>query len=106
LERDEAHVDGRKRERLRDQRRRQRPRIDAFEHDHLAPFRQALVQLPMPDINRIDSPGAAREQDLGEAASRGAKVEACAAIRIEAEMIERGRKLHATARYPWVRRRG
>ena len=51
-------------------------------------------------------PGAARQQDLGEAAGRGAKVEACAAFRIKAEMIERGGKFDAAARHPRMRRRG
>ena len=66
---------------------------------------QARVQLPASDVDRIDAPRAAREQHLGEAAGRGADVEADAAGRIEPEMIERGRELHAAARHPGMRRR-
>ena len=68
--------------------------------------RRRAMQLPMPDIDRVDAPCAAREQHLGEAAGRGADIEADAASRIEAEMIERGRELHAAARHPGMRRLG
>ena len=66
--------------------------------------RRRLVQLAAPDIDRIDAPGAALEQHLRKAAGRGADIEADAAFRVEAEMIERGGKLHAAARD--VRMRG
>src|SRR5215468_12217358 len=60
----------------------------------------------MADVDRVDAPRAAREQHLGEAAGRGADIEADAAARIEFEMIERGRELHAAARHPRVSRHG
>ncbi len=46
--------------------------------------------------------GAAREQHFGEAAGRGADIEADAAGYIETEMIERRRKLDAAARHVGV----
>ena len=68
------------------------------------------MQLAATDIHGIDSPRAACEEDLGEAAGRGADIEADAAARIkhriEAEVIERGRELHPAARHVRVRRLG
>ena len=58
---------------------------------------QSRVKLPAPDIDRIDAAGAARDQHVGKAAGRGADIKADVAFRIEAEMIERGGQLHATA---------
>ena len=77
-----------------------------FERHDLGPPAQARMQLAAPDIDGIDAPRAAREQHLGEAAGRGADIEADAARRIDAEMVERGRELHAAARDPGMRRRG
>ena len=37
------------------------------------------MQLAVPDIDRVDAPGAACEQHLGETAGRGADIEADAA---------------------------
>ncbi len=64
------------------------------------------MQLPVSHIDRVDASRAAREQDFGEAAGRGADIKADAVFRIEGELIERGRELDAAARNPWVRRCG
>ena len=61
------------------------------------------MKLAAADIDRIDAPRAAREQHLGEAAGRGADIEADAARDIDAEMVERRRKLDAAARHPGMR---
>jgi hypothetical protein len=47
----------------------------------------------MADIDGDDLRRAAREQDVGEASSRGANVEANEACRIQREGVERGGKL-------------
>src|SRR4051812_3798830 len=64
------------------------------------------MQLPMPDIDRVDTFCATRQQDLREAAGRSAEVETSAALNRETEMIERSRQLHAAARHPGMRRGG
>ena len=69
------------------------------------PRAQAFMQLPAPDIDCIDTLGAALQQHLREAAGGGADIEADAALRIEAEMIERRGELHAAARHIRMRRR-
>jgi hypothetical protein len=60
------------------------------------------MELTLPYVDGIDPPRAAREQKLGEAAGRGAHIEADAIVRIESEMVERSRKLHAPARHPRI----
>ena len=67
--------------------------------DDIVTAAQARMQLIAADIDRVDAPRAAREQDLGEAAGRGADVEADAIRHVEREMIERERKLDAAARH-------
>src|SRR5581483_10865082 len=58
---------------------------------------QAGVQLVASDVDRVDLPRAPLEQNLGKAAGRGADIEADAAVRVEAEMIERRDKFQSTA---------
>ena len=62
------------------------------------------MQLPASDIDRVDELGAALQQHLREAAGGGADIEADAAARIEAEMIERRGELHPAARDVRMRR--
>ena len=57
----------------------------------------------MPHIHRIDMGGAAREQDLGEAAGGGPDVEADPALRVDLEGIEGGCELEAAAGHVRVR---
>lgn len=64
------------------------------------------MQLAAPNIDRVDAPRAAREQDLGEASRGGADIEADAACRIKAGMIECGLKLEGAARDPRMLARG
>src|SRR4051812_8949748 len=66
---------------------------------------QAGVQLVAAAVEGVDAARPAREQDLREAAGRGADVEADAALRIEPEMIKRGGKLDPAAGDVGVRRR-
>jgi hypothetical protein len=62
------------------------------------------MQLPAPDIDRINAGRAAFDQHLCEAAGRSAGVKTDAAIQIEAEGIESRRQLHAAARDVMMRR--
>ena len=49
---------------------------------------------------------AARQQDMGEAAGRGADVEGLFSGRIDGEVVERRRELDAAARNPRIGRAG
>ena len=94
--RDERHVadDELRRERELGERARVRP----LEHDDARVVAQPLVQLPVADVDGDHARGAALQQDVGEAAGRGADVEAVEARRIDAERVERVRELLAAAR--------
>ena len=61
------------------------------------------MQLPVADVERDHARGAALEQHVGEAAGRGADVEAVEPARVDPERVERVRELLAAARN--VRRR-
>ncbi len=56
------------------------------------------MQLRAADIDRIDAPRAALEQDFREPARRRADIECNRILRIEAEAIERGPELLGPAR--------
>ena len=56
------------------------------------------MELPVADVERDHARGAALEEDVGEAAGRGADVEAVAPGRVDAERVERVRELLAAAR--------
>ena len=55
------------------------------------------MQLAMSNVDRVDAPCPALEQDLGKSAGGGADVETDTPFRVKTEMIERGRKLDAAA---------
>ena len=57
------------------------------------------MQLIAADVDRVDALRAAQNQNFGEAAGRGADVEADAPGHVEMKMIERGCKLDAAARH-------
>ena len=56
------------------------------------------MQLAVADVDGDDTRGAALQQDVGEAAGRGADVETVEPRRIDAELVERMRELLAAAR--------
>ena len=58
---------------------------------------QPPVELSASDVERDHVSGAALQQDVGEAAGRGADVERTLAGRIDAEGVERVRQLDAAA---------
>jgi hypothetical protein len=58
----------------------------------------APVELPVPDVDGIDTGRAALQQDVGEAAGRGADVERDAIPRFDLEMIECMGELDPAAR--------
>src|SRR6266568_877731 len=103
LERDEAHVDDDEIRRLREAPRIERADVGLLERDHVGPLAQPRVELIAADVERIDEPCSTGEQHIGESAGRGADVEAHAAARIDAEVIERRRELWPAARHPGVR---
>ena len=56
------------------------------------------MQLPVPDIDRIDTRRTALQQHLGETAGRGADIERHNSGHEEPEMIQRGDQLEGAAR--------
>ena len=64
------------------------------------------MELVAADVDRMDARRAPRQQDMREAAGRGAEIEGDFPGRIVAEGIEPGGELAAAARYPRVRRLG
>ncbi len=106
LERDEADVDGDDVGGIAEAGGIELANVGAFERHDLRPVAQARMQLVAADVDRVDPARAARQQHLGEAAGRGADVEADAAGDVEAEPVERMRELDAGARHPRERRLG
>ena len=84
--------------------RGERADVGFLQRNDLGALAQRFMQLPASDIDRVDVPGAALQQHLRESAGGGADIEANAAARIEAEMIERRRELHPAARDVRMRR--
>ena len=75
LERDERDVDHGELDRLGQDARRQGPGVRTLHRDDPRIGAQALGQLAAADVECVDPPGAALEQDVGEATRRGADVE-------------------------------
>ena len=78
--------------------------VQALDHRYTRVAANIGMDLAMADIDRRDMGSAALEQDLGEAAGRGADVERFTAGGIEAEMIEPANQLERGARYVALRR--
>ena len=104
LERDEAHIDRGEIRLFGKPRRIDAADIGFFHRDDVAAAAQARMKLIAADVDGVDAPRAAHKQDFGEAAGRGADVEADAPGHVEMKMIERGRKLDAAARHIRMRR--
>src|SRR5262252_10580292 len=103
LERNEAHVDRDEVGLPIEPRRIERTDVGLLERDDLGPRTQPGMQLIATDIDRVDASRAAFDQDLGEAAGRGADVEAHLAGDVECQTVERMRELDAAARHPGKR---
>ena len=101
--RDERDVAGH--ERGREGQLAQRARVDALEHDHARVVAEPRVQLAVADVERDHARGAALQQDVGEAAGRGAEVEAVEPGGVDAEAVERVGELEPGARDVRRRRR-
>ena len=67
-----------------------------------ASLRNFRVKLAVADIDAGHMRRAARQQDIGKTAGRGADVERLLAGRIERKNIERRSELHAAARHPGI----
>jgi len=67
---------------------------------------QAGIDQPIADVDRGDVRRAALEQAVGEAAGRGADVEAAQPHGLQPEVVERGRELAPGARDERLRRTG
>src|SRR5208283_373561 len=73
-------------------------RVELLVRRHARVLRDARMELPGADVDRDDMARAALEQRVGEAARRGAEIEAIAILNVDAEMREREDELHAAAR--------
>ena len=106
FERDEAHVDGDQIRRRAEAGRGAGADVGFLQRNDLAAARagfRAIARARHRPHRRSLAPRS--QQHLGEAAGGGADIEADAAARIEAEMIERGGELHPAARDVRMRRR-
>ncbi len=72
--------------------------VHPFEADHPGVVAEALVQLVVADIDGVDPRRAAFQQHLGEAAGRGAEVEAGHPRRLDAAGLETRNELESGAR--------
>jgi hypothetical protein len=95
-QRDEGNVDHSEVDRLAQGLRRQVPGVQPIVDDDPRIAGDPVGELAAPDIDRVDPGRAALQQDIAEAAGRGASVEADPAGRIDPERIE-GRGELATA---------
>ena len=77
--------------------RAQLARVDALERRHPLVLAQRPVELSAADVDRGDPGGAALEQAVGEAAGRGADVEAVEAADVDPEGVEGGVELEPAA---------
>ena len=77
--------------------------VQALDRVHPRVGGERRRELAVADVDGPDLGGAAGEQDLGEAAGRGAEVERDGARRVEAEDVERVHELQRAARDPGVR---
>ena len=100
FEADEAGVADDGAGRVRDQVAVQMPGIGFFQHDHARIGAQFPGELAVADIDGIDPRCAMVEQDIGEAAGRGADIEADPPGRIDAETLDAVGQLQAAARNP------
>ena len=67
--------------------------VGALHAHHARVVAQALDQLGAAHVDRVDDPRAARQEDVGEAAGRGAGVQAGEARRVDPEGVKRGLEL-------------
>ena len=95
LERDERDVDRGKRDRLGKRRRGQGARVRALHRDDARVASQRFGELPASHVESVDAGRTALQEDVGEAAGRGADVEAHEPARVDPEGIERGGELVA-----------
>ena len=98
-ERDERDVDRRERGLERQVGRRDRARVGALDHVDARVVSKRPLELSVRDVERDHARGAALKQAVGEAAGRGADVEAVEAGHVEAERVERVRELDPAPRY-------
>ena len=80
--------------------------VGVLERDQVGACAQTLVQLTVPDVDRVHAPGAACEQHLGKAAGRSTDIETDASRDIYSRLLKCSREFDAAARHPGMRRRG
>src|SRR5262249_10582645 len=79
--------------------------VGAFPGNHFASPAQARVQLPTPDVDRVNKPCTACNQNLGKPAGRSPNVETHLTGWIEMKVVERGNEFSSSTRDPMLLRR-
>ena len=72
-------------------------RVHAFQRHDFIVFQKLWVQLPMANIDAVNPPGTAFEQNFRKSPGRGADIQADAIRGRQCKSIERRGQLHATA---------
>ena len=93
----------RSRARRRKRERLECPRVRPLDDGDPRVGAKLRVELPATHVERYDPRCASLEQAVGEAARRGADVEAVRVGRVDAECVERVRELLAASRNEWRR---
>ncbi len=95
---DEADIGDDGRHLLADHRPVERPGVGAFQDHHPRVHPELGMELAAADVDRIDLGRAARDQDIAEAAGRGAEIERDRIFWVKAEGIQRRREFLPAAR--------
>ena len=96
-ERDERDVDDGEPDSLAERRRRQVPGVESIVDDDPRIAGDTVRELPSTDVDRVDPSGVPLQQDVGEAAGRGAGVEADLSGWVDRERVEGRRELGSAA---------
>jgi hypothetical protein len=78
------------------------PGVEVLDHDDAFVVPQLPVQLTMADVERDHSNGTALKKDVGEAARRGADVQALATANVDVERIEGVGELESASTRIWM----
>jgi hypothetical protein len=100
--RDEGDVDAGERERIGEVLPLEVAGIHFLAIHHTRIVAQLLVELTMSDVDRVDLRRSMRQHDVGEAAGRGADVDADSSGEIDGEVLDRLGQLHPPAADPWM----
>ncbi len=79
---------------------RQMPGVDALEHDDTRIIAETPIELAATNVDRVNAPSLARQEDIGKPTGRRADIDSGAPARIDSEMLQCMGELDAAARDP------